>query len=208
MRKRRRQYDHRRFEDGNDVIPPGGRIRVFLADSIHHRQRQAQIQDALRKDVAFCSGHKPMPVADALAFSSSVRVNDTALDLARCMRDEAFESLCRRSARAYIDGPAVASPLNQLPPTPYDQQRPRDPDDDDNGDDDNGDDDRFDLNEAMRARDRARDAQYKSLRDQPWNANRNLSGVTGGVTDPTRANAVDARYERMLNQQPWRRGGG
>jgi hypothetical protein len=201
MSKRyRRRHDD---EDGNSVVPPGGSVHVpiHLCDSasvkrrVHDHFSRRAIADAIRKDHQICSGHKPMPVADALACAASSGVNDSAnLRDAFAAREKAFADLCRRSARAYIDGPAVAPPLNQLPPTPYDQQRPpRDRDDDDDGDDDNGNgDDRFDLNEAMRARDRARDAQYDR---QLWRSPPSIYSNTpvgsisqnGGRLDPCRA---------------------
>jgi hypothetical protein len=78
-----------------------------------------------------------------------------------------------------------------MPPENEDQRRP--PRDPDNGDDDDyNSDDRFNLNEAMKARDRARDAQYDR---QLWRSPPSIYSNTpvgnisqnGGRLDPRRA---------------------
>jgi hypothetical protein len=122
-----------------------------------------------------------------LSFSGSFMLNDAAFDLCRAMRDQAFADLCRRSANAWRDGPAVAPPLNAMPPTPYEQQKPGEPDNGQrNGDDENGDDGRINLAEAQPKRDSAYAAQYDRQR---W---RELGNPTG-VLDPTTASAIQAQ---------------
>jgi hypothetical protein len=159
-----------------------GRGRHSVADAaVRKYMRATDAVAAARRSMAAAAGHRPMPVADALALSGSVRVNDTALDLAIAMRDEAFESLCCRSARAYIDGPAVVPPLNQLPPT---HQRPPPPDSS-NGDS------CIDLEEAQRRRDQAY-AERNRLGDQRWR--------TAGITDPAEADRI------MRQAAQWRHG--
>jgi hypothetical protein len=206
--RRRRQYDH--LEDGNDVIPPGGRVHVRLdmCDSMQRRVlTQRTIADALRKDAAIFSGRRPMPVRD-MQFAVRMPVRDAAALVGLAAeRDRAFAELEERSRNAWRLGDAVQPKpaLNALPEPNWDQ---RDPDDDDGDDDDgNGNGNGDPLEAARAARDQALAETYKPLYQQAWNASNNLSGVTGGVLNPRAADPIEARYERMINQQPWQRGG-
>jgi hypothetical protein len=180
---RRRRYDD------DDVIQDGQGVyvRVDLADAAVNRfMRDAaaverrMIADAVARDARIFSGHRPGPVADGL---SRAFMTDARLDLARAMRADALARLEQRSRDAWRLGDAVARPLNSMPPAGPDEP------DYDNG---NG-----DLEDARRA---AYESQYRPMRDQPWNSNRNLSGQNSGVLDPTRASAIQAQGMR------WRHG--
>jgi hypothetical protein len=84
-------------------VKDGEGVRVDLADAneaVRSYMRATDAVAAAQRYMAAAAGHRPMAVRDALALSSSVRVNDTALDLARAMRDQAFEDLCKRSENA------------------------------------------------------------------------------------------------------------
>src|SRR6516165_11272881 len=132
MKRLKRYYDD---ADANDVIPPGGRIRVTLADSQHARQRRAA--DAVAHDCRVWSGHRPGPCSDAFGPALTM---DGAYSTAFAMRDQAFADLCKRSENAWrrpfpdavgVSGP-LAPALNVAGTLP-----PDDADDDDDNDDNN-----------------------------------------------------------------------
>jgi hypothetical protein len=195
----RRQYGRRRTEDwdgngGSDIVADGQGIhvrcdvadasravRAYLADTDAEHQRR-QIADAVARDARIFSGHRPGPCSDA--FSPALTM-DGAYSTAFAMRDQALADLCKRSQNAwrkrFADQPAS---LNAMPPPGPDQPDYDDPDEDDNG---NG----YDLEDLRRARDVAYASQYRSMRDQPWNASNNLSGVNNGMLDPEKAAVVE-----------------
>jgi len=166
-------------EDGSGI-----RVRMDVMDGhFQHRHRTA-LSDQIAQDALCWSGHRPGPVQDGLRLNA----RDAGAAYARQgARDEAFSELCRRSANAWRDGPAVSQPLNAMPPPMPDQ--PDDGDDDIKEPPDYT--DRLAVKRAQDARERAR-IQRDCLGDQRWR--------TAGITDPAEADRV------MRQAAQWRHG--
>jgi hypothetical protein len=178
----------------NDIVKDGERVTVpmMFMDSaqraVRHYYDTQRVIDAKLRDHGRYVAHRPHCCADALSNRMWDSLNHSLADAIKA-RDAAFRDLEERSRNAwrrpFADQPAS---LNSLPPENEDQKRP--PRDDDDGD--NNDDDRIDLNEAMRQRDAARDAQYDR---QLWRSPPSIYSNTpvgnisqnGGRLDPRRA---------------------
>jgi hypothetical protein len=196
--RRHRQYDD---DSGSDIVKDGERVTVRLdmcdgmQRSVADAAARQRLIDAKLRDHNRYLSHRPHAVADALGKSDSL--NHSLAD-AVAARDQAFADLCRRSENAWRKPFRDARSLNAMPPEPPEPAAQwEDPDNDE-------DDDRFDLDAAMKARDRARDAQYDRQLwrnpPNPYASNGNLSGQNSGVLDPTRASAIQAQGMR------WRHG--
>jgi hypothetical protein len=186
MKRRKRYHDS---DDGNEVIQDGQSIHVpYLTDAGRYRHpARTALTDALR--VYGTLGHKPMPVIDQLA--DTVTVHDCA-DLRRLFeaRDRAFADLEQRSQNAWRRPFADAPPLNAKPPLPP-EPAARYPDEGEDKDNNNGERDPADLEEAIKARDRAY-LERGRLGDERWR--------TAGITDPAEADRV------MRQSAQWRHG--
>jgi hypothetical protein len=182
MKRRRNRYD---ADDGDQIVADGTTLHVplMLCDSlqrdVYRRYHRTALADQIAEDALCWSGHRPGPIADGVRLNArDAGANYAALTA----RAESFANLCRRSARAYIDGPAVSKPLTQgLPEDNWDLRQPLDPVDitNGNGDDENGDDDgngngdrrRINLAEAQAAREASYRSQYTR---EPW---RDMNGT-------------------------------
>ena len=190
MIMKRRRYD---TDDGDDIVPPGGRVRVVLNDAA--RQRRA-LSDAVSRHMSGAGGHRPMQCTDALRYGGySLALDARVLADAFAARDRAFRDLERRSAEAWKQS------LNATPPENYDQLKPPRDDNEDEADDDNGEPDLDKLmqakEDAYQARNARGDAAYKN--PPSIYTSGNLSG-NGGVLDPTTASRIEKQAET------WRHG--
>jgi hypothetical protein len=178
-RKKLRDHD---LDDGDEIVPPGGRVRVDMTDAATERRRWV-IRDALSKHQALC-GHRPGYAEAILKWSPYERALEVGLADAISARDAAFAQLEKRSESAWRNGSALAdaAPDQQMPPGLNGNG-----DDDDSEDDD---DDDSELAKAMRDRERAyreRDARQRDAWRNP------------GRTDPDAANAVQRQAARWRN---------